>query len=207
MGMEKLWSKSDAWWYKRLLTRKATFWKANDLAKTRVSTFFNKSKSMVSTKLREAGWCLDPKVLLETRAILGREAWNKMWYLIIEMMLRKRNFRIANDLCQDSGFYFSQTILGRCLDPRAMIVDESDTWMAEEKPGSKSNAWWWELWPDSKSKFLESKRSCKDSDFNFLQITLRKIDGQCESARSRPILAKSSEAWRWEVWRTRGAMV
>lgn len=36
---------------------------------------------------------------------------------------------------------------------------------------------------------------------------LIQIDSQCESARSKATLAKSSVAWRWDWWRKRGAMM
>ena len=107
------------------------------------------------------GWFLDGR----------REAWDKEQCLTIEGMLRKPNFSTANDLCQDSGFQFFQTIVGWCLDPKAMSVDECDTWMTAEEPGSKSDAWWRKWWFDSKSKFLESKQSCKAKDLSKTQFS------------------------------------
>lgn len=47
---------------------------------------------------------------------------------------------------------------------------------------------------DSKSKFSESRRACKDTKIQ-LFFKLSYPDQQCESARSKTARAKSSDAW------------
>lgn len=218
-----LWSESDAWKLERYLdgdgetwvksrrlydwgdASETDFYRANDPARAQVSTFLRLSSRR----------CYDPRATLRDENNVwrreryldeGRETLVKKRCLMMMLDPKTEFLESSKQACQGSGFNFLQTIFRRCFDLRAMPWDESDSWMRGEKLGSESDARWWRWCLVWRGNFGEHAILPRLRIQLFSGYLIR-IDGQSEKARGKTMLAQSSDAWRWEQWRNRGAMV